>query len=708
MRYNHQFDAVQTEGLDDYEDMEIEMSGKAFRSLIDAIYSRKIEAPVRELSTNALDSQIEAGVIRPFDVHLPTVLEPTFYVRDYGISMTDEFVRSRFKRLFDSTKDGAKEADVASFDPNKTTGSWGLGSKSPFAYTDALTLTCWLNGEVRIYTIFISDNGRPRVAPVYTGPTEEPNGVKVEFAVKPSDIEDFEEAAIRTYKGFNLLPNGLPTDVLREVQVEPEYVGSFFKCFPASYLGSGYFARQGCVIYPIDFDKIGGETSGFRNVSTSVVIDFPIGSLEYTNSREFLAYTDATVDALTKRFADFKAEVLHEIDSVLTKVRNPYERARQIGSNDLFKLNRFAHGSQAYKDRDRIAQAFRDFLPERKHDYCFGWQAECAIDSDNDKAKFNQYSFISKSFPERTGIVLIDEVTKLGNQKPLRSISKRIAAWVGNSNLRYAYVFKKLPPLSRLRAAGFPPITRLSAIPELPKEPRQYTGGGGFSRFKLGGTDVLEDDIPDNALFVFVNRKQWIRPDWSTMWDSYKGPIRKAAKLLGRPIYYINVRSNENLERWSDFEMAYDIADEVMNNLSDDQVRAVIDVMNDSRFGDTKVSRVVHDLSVHGLIKQTVFKGLDRFERRGRAARAKHAALFSFLDGAMHDADSPWLHGIIERGRALGCELLAPPVGRYGEEPYEPHLLPKGTEDFIQLFLRNAFQKADLEYLIKEIKACRP
>lgn len=708
MRYNHQFAAVETQGLDDFEDMEIEMSGKAFRSLIDAIYSRKIEAPVRELSTNAVDAQIEAGVIRPFDVHLPTVLEPTFYVRDYGISMTDEFVRTRFKRLFDSTKDGSKEDDVASFDPNKTTGSWGLGSKSPFAYTDAITLTCWLDGEVRIYTIFISDNGRPRVAPVYTGKTDEPNGVKVEFAVKPTDIDEFKEAAIRTYKGFNMLPNGLPTDVLREVQVEPTHIGSFFKCYPSGFLGQGFFARQGSVIYPIDLAKLTCDTTGMGAVALSVVIDFPIGSIEYTNSREFLAYTEETVAALSARFKEFQNEVNAGVSASLAAIRNPFERARMVGSSDLFTLNRFAHTSPDYRNRDKIKAAFKSFLPDRRDDHSQRIHAEYAIDRDGDRTRCHRYSFTDSGFPGAVGIVIIDELTRLGTKKNARSVGKRVAEWVREKGLSYAYVFTKLPTISRIRAAGFPPITRLSAIPDLPKPPRESTGGGGFSRFKLGAASVVEEEIPDNALFVFVNRGHWIKPDWSVIWDSGKGPFRKAAKMLGRPIYYINVKANDRLERWADYEMIYGVTDEIMNNLSDDQVRAVIDVMNHDRFEQTKIARVVSELSKFDLLKGTVFKNLDRFARRNKAARKTHEDLMRFLDGAWEYDDSKWLHEIIERGRALGCELISPPVGRYCEEPYEPHLRPKGVEHFTHIVLRNTLSGRDLEYLIKEIKACRP
>ena len=118
MQYGHKFAAVESEGLGETKGFTIAASGKAFRSLIDSIYSRKIEAPIRELATNAFDGHLAVGKIEPFDVHLPTILDPTFWVRDYGCSMTHEMVMNRYTTLFDSTKDGQRDDDAAVVAPN--------------------------------------------------------------------------------------------------------------------------------------------------------------------------------------------------------------------------------------------------------------------------------------------------------------------------------------------------------------------------------------------------------------------------------------------------------------------------------------------------------------------------------------------------------------------------------------------------------------
>mgnify|MGYP000694507503 CR=1 FL=1 len=125
------------EGLEgERESFTIEANGKAFRTLIDGLYSNKIQAVCRELSSNAQDSHIDAGQTRPFEVSIPTSLDPVFRVRDFGTSLSHEDVMFLYTRIFKSTKETT----------NDQTGALGLGSKSPFAYTDTFSVVAYLNG----------------------------------------------------------------------------------------------------------------------------------------------------------------------------------------------------------------------------------------------------------------------------------------------------------------------------------------------------------------------------------------------------------------------------------------------------------------------------------------------------------------------------------------------------------------------------------
>ena len=97
----------------------IRNSAKAFKILSDGLYSNKIRAIVRELSCNALDSHIGAGKPNvPFEVHLPTVLEPWFAVRDFGLGLDGDQVTNIYTTYFESTKT----------DSNAFIGALGLSS----------------------------------------------------------------------------------------------------------------------------------------------------------------------------------------------------------------------------------------------------------------------------------------------------------------------------------------------------------------------------------------------------------------------------------------------------------------------------------------------------------------------------------------------------------------------------------------------------
>ena len=62
----------------------IENNAKAFILLSDKLYTNKPYAIVRELSTNCLDAHKLNGQTRPFEVKVPTRLDPRFVIRDFG------------------------------------------------------------------------------------------------------------------------------------------------------------------------------------------------------------------------------------------------------------------------------------------------------------------------------------------------------------------------------------------------------------------------------------------------------------------------------------------------------------------------------------------------------------------------------------------------------------------------------------------------
>lgn len=87
----------------------LDVNQSMFQMLTANVYSNPVLAVVREWSTNACDACIDAGTPVEFDVHIPTLAEPTFFVRDYGTGLTPEKITGLFSTLGASTKRDSDE-----------------------------------------------------------------------------------------------------------------------------------------------------------------------------------------------------------------------------------------------------------------------------------------------------------------------------------------------------------------------------------------------------------------------------------------------------------------------------------------------------------------------------------------------------------------------------------------------------------------------
>lgn len=309
---------VQVQGVGEVADFTIKATGKAFKVLIDGLYSDKIRAVIREICSNAYDAHAAAGCAdKPFELQLPNAFEPIFRVRDFGTGMSHETVMRLYTRVFESSKE----------DTNEQVGKLGLGSKSPFAYTDTFTVTTWDGTTQRTYSAFIGSKYVPQIALMTQEASNAPRGVEIQFPVVSSDIFAFTEAARVTLRGFDTLPKIIGA----RVEIKPlETVMSgdgwkLVKNTDTTY-GLKAHAKQGCVIYPLDPNALDHITPFERAIlSSPFFIDFPIGELEISASRESLGYDDATKANIRRRLKNIADEIVktyqQEIDAQPTMWR---------------------------------------------------------------------------------------------------------------------------------------------------------------------------------------------------------------------------------------------------------------------------------------------------------------------------------------------------------------------------------------------------
>ena len=175
----------------------IKQNAHTFRILSDSIYSDKPLAVVRELSCNAWDSHIAAKKEDvPFHVHLPNSYEPYFSIKDFGVGLSDSDIMELYCTYGGTNKDKS----------NDFTGGFGLGSKSPFAYTDQFTVSSIFGGSKSVFNAFIGEDGSPQVMKTSETPSTEPNGLEVKVPVEPRDFNSFRSKAQDIYPRFPVLP----------------------------------------------------------------------------------------------------------------------------------------------------------------------------------------------------------------------------------------------------------------------------------------------------------------------------------------------------------------------------------------------------------------------------------------------------------------------------------------------------------------------
>ena len=278
----------------------IDATAKAFAILSDGLYSNKILAVVRELSTNAYDSHVAAGCPeKPFDVTLPTSLDHEFSIRDYGTGLSKENCMSLYTTYFRSDKT----------DSNDAVGCLGLGSKSPFAYTDQFMVESFHNGSHMTFSAYKNENDEPVFALLSEQYTDEPNGLRVSFATEVGDSINFKYEAQNVWKYFVTTPNA-NIDVEVVSQGDATMSGDDWQiCNKAN---RGYAKNElvmGQIGYELDADQFEGDVYDLLWRGYGLVIHANIGDVDITPSRESLSYNTRTKDFIHNKIKNILEEI---------------------------------------------------------------------------------------------------------------------------------------------------------------------------------------------------------------------------------------------------------------------------------------------------------------------------------------------------------------------------------------------------------------
>ncbi|WOF44317.1 ATP-binding protein [Sphingopyxis indica] len=284
----------------------VKATAKVFDMFATQIYADKYTAIVRELVANAIDAHTAAGKNEtPVKVWLPDEFDPYFRVTDTGIGMSHEFMMTKFMAYTDgSTKDQS----------NDQIGGWGIGSKSPFSYTDQFVLVSVHDGVRSVYSVFKDEDSIPAIALLSQEETTDANGVEVSFPVETHHFNLFREATEKVVPFFTPLPNVVNHPV---EAVKYDQLGAGWGIINKT---RDFHVVMGGVRYPIEMAKLPYElrTNERLNPFFQCGLDLyvPIGSVSITPSRETLLYSDLTNQTITDKLEEIIDEVVASIPTM--------------------------------------------------------------------------------------------------------------------------------------------------------------------------------------------------------------------------------------------------------------------------------------------------------------------------------------------------------------------------------------------------------
>ncbi len=309
----------------------IQASAKAFEILSSGLYSDAEFAIVREIAANAWDSHKAAGnTDKPFRVQVPTHLDPRFCVRDYGTSMSHQFMMTRVNTYFDSTKN----------DSNDEIGGFGLGIKSVFSYTTSFMIACFQGGTRRVYVYQIGEQGLPEISLMAENATTEPDGVEVSVPVKEEDYRKFRLAIQKTFAFYEVKPE------VYGVELEiPEFKkvvegSNWFVCGRHEVFDRDIYVEMGGIAYPVENNI---ADLHFYGRGQTVFLKASIGDIDITPNREQVKLTDRTRKFISATIETIRQEVSDVIqakvdDSKFTNYWEMIEFVNQFKSDLIVKL----------------------------------------------------------------------------------------------------------------------------------------------------------------------------------------------------------------------------------------------------------------------------------------------------------------------------------------------------------------------------------
>jgi hypothetical protein len=262
---------------------------------------------------------------------------------------------------------------------NELIGALGLGSKSPFAYTDSFNVISTKNGKTWTFSCVLGVEGVPQALKISEEETKDkPNGVLVSFPVKKEDIRIFSLKAAELFQHFLNPPTviggtedfkSLMQSHKKEEAILLQGAGwKLLKDFGVTYrnYSISISLRMGQILYPVSEELLTEilnpkEALVFSLRQGGLILEAPLGSFDIAPSREELDYSPRTKEFLRERLISISEEIstaiLAKLDSFpSTSTWDKTVFARKVRTELLQRGDGYS-SSKALKDFDQKLKA---------------------------------------------------------------------------------------------------------------------------------------------------------------------------------------------------------------------------------------------------------------------------------------------------------------------------------------------------------------
>lgn len=275
-------------------------------ALMSKLYNDPEGSVFREYLANALDAHTAAGnEDEPIDIYLPTSEAPIFTVKDYGIGMSLDTVRTIYSQYGESTKNVSDDE----------IGGFGLGCKSALAISSQFTIRTIKDGTLIDAIVRKANSGFPDLDIVKLDKTDLPDGTSIAIPVsnpdsftrkaveylvflnRPYNVHNYFGTPIRSFEtmGDELVGRtDLGDDIFVSIRHDTRYSGVGYSSGFRLVMGGIYYLIADSELFPNLTEDVRDLLEGFSG--SSVIIEAPIGSVDLSPNRESVQFTPKTTD----------------------------------------------------------------------------------------------------------------------------------------------------------------------------------------------------------------------------------------------------------------------------------------------------------------------------------------------------------------------------------------------------------------------------